>query len=170
MKSKKKMYNCVGFSPHSITELKEKINRKLENNCITNQSEVNLGSPSEKHLHNLTVNDLKKAIDDLKKDKKDESGLSANHLKNGTHKLYIILTMLFNCMLRHGFAPDSLLQGTMLPLVKDKRGKLQDSSNYRAITIGSSILKLFEIVILNKQSFTFQTSDSRRSNLLLCVQ
>ena len=109
-------------------------------------------------MHNLTVNDLKKAIDDLKKDKKDESGLCTNHLKNGTHKLNIILTMLFNCMLRHGFAPDSLLQGTMLPLVKDKRGKLQDSSNYRAITIGSSILKLFEIVILNKQSFTFQTS------------
>ena len=77
----KKLYNSVGFSPNSITELKEKINRKLENNCITNQSEVNLGSPSEKHLHNLTVNDLKKAIDDLKKDKKDESGLSTNHLK-----------------------------------------------------------------------------------------
>ena len=71
MKSKKKLYNSVGFSPNSITELKEKINRKLENNCITNQSEVNLGSPSEKHLHNLTVNDLKKAIDDIKKGKKD---------------------------------------------------------------------------------------------------
>ena len=54
--------------------------------------------------------------------------------------------MLFNAMLRHGVAPDSLLQGTMLPIVKDKRGKLQDSGNYRAITIGSSILKLFEIV------------------------
>ena len=73
----------------------------------------------------------------------------------------------------NGVAPDRLLQGTMLPLVKDKRGKLQDSSNYRAITIGSSILKLFEIVILNKQAFTFQTSNlqfgfKKKSSPVMC--
>ena len=169
----KNLYNSVGFSPQSIDELKEKINKKLENNCLLNHNEVNLESSTEKHLHKLTVNDLKKAIEDLKKDKKDESGLCTNHLKNGTHKLNIILTLLFNCMLRHGIAPDSLLQGTMLPLVKDKRGKLQDSSNYRAITIGSSILKLFEIVILNKQSFSFQTSSlqfgfKKKSSPVMC--
>ena len=110
-------------------------------------------------MHNISINELKSAIDDLKKDKKDETGICTNHIKNGTHKLTIVLAMLFNAMLRHGVAPDSLLQGTMLPIVKDKRGKLQDSGNYRAITIGSSILKLFEIVILNKQSFAFQTSN-----------
>ena len=62
----------------------------------------------------------------LEKDKKDETGLCTNHLKNGTFKLNIVLTLFFNAMLRHGVAPDSLLQGTMLPIVKDKRGKLQD--------------------------------------------
>ena len=170
----KHLYNSVGFSPESITELKQKIERKLEDSCMLTQSELNLVSPTEKHLHNLSVNDLKQAIDDLKKDKKDESGLCTNHLKNGTHRLNIVLAMLFNSMLRHGVAPDSLLQGTMLPLVKDKRGKLQDSGNYRAITIGSSILKLFEIVILNKQSFAFQTSNlqfgfKKKSSPVMCT-
>ncbi len=62
----------------------------------------------------------------------------------------------------------------LLPLVKDKRGKLQDSGNYRAITIGSSILKLFEIVILNKHSFVFQTSNlqfgfKKKSSPVMCT-
>ena len=169
----KHLYNTVGFTPKSIEELKQKIDRKLEGSCMRNNKDLNLGASPDKHLHNLTVNDLKKAIEDLKKDKKDETGLCTNHLKNGTHKLNIILTMLFNAMLRHGVAPDSLLQGTMLPIVKDKRSKLQDSSNYRAITIGSSILKLFEIVILNKQSFAFKTSNlqfgfKKKSSPVIC--
>ena len=63
----KNLYNSVGFSPQSIDELKEKINKKLENNCLLNHNEVNLESSTEKHLHKLTVNDLKKAIEDLKK-------------------------------------------------------------------------------------------------------
>ena len=155
----KNLFNTVGFTPQSIQELKQKIDRKLESNCMLTKNKLNLGSPTDKHLHNLSVNDLKNAIEDLKKDKKDETGLCTNHLKHGTHKLNIVLTLLFNAMLRHGVAPDSLLQGTMLPIVKDKRGKLQESGNFRTITIGSSILKLFEIVILNKQKFTFQTSN-----------
>ena len=84
-----------------------------------------------------------------------------------------MITLLFNAILRHGVAPETLLEGTMLPLVKDKRGRLQDSGNYRAITIGSSVLKLFEIVLLNKQSFTFQTTNlqfgfKKKSSPVMC--
>ena len=67
----KNLYNTVGFTPQSIEELKQNIDRKLEGNCIFTNNEINLGSSTEKHLHNLSVNDLKKAIADLKKDKKN---------------------------------------------------------------------------------------------------
>ena len=67
--------------------------------------------------------------------------------------------MLFNSMLNHGVAPEALLEGTMIPLIKSSRGKLQNSSNYRTITIGTTILKLFEKVILNKQALAFKTSN-----------
>ena len=46
-------------------------------------------------------------MDDLKSDKKDDTGICTNHIINGTHKLHIVLTMLFNTMLRHGTAPDA---------------------------------------------------------------
>ena len=169
----KNLYNTIGFTPGKITELKQNIERKLEENCMQSTNELNTSITTERHLHNLAVNDLKKAVDDLKSDKKDDTGICTNHIINGTHKLHIVLTMLFNTMLRHGTAPDALLQGTMLPLVKDKRGKLQDSSNYRAITIGSSILKLFEIVILNNQKFSLETSNlqfgfKKKSSPVMC--
>ena len=67
--------------------------------------------------------------------------------------------MFFNAMLRHGTAPDDLLLGTMFPLIKDSRGNAQSSDNYRAITIGTCISKLFEIIILKKQTYAFHTGD-----------
>ena len=126
----KNLYNTIGFTPGKITELKQNIERKLEENCMQSTNELNTSKTTERHLHNLAVNDLKKAVDDLKSDKKDDTGICTNHIINGTHKLHIVLTMLFNTMLRHGTAPDALLQGTMLPLVKDKRGKLQSNNNW----------------------------------------
>ena len=36
----KNLYNSVGFSPQSIDELKEKINKKLENNCLLNLKNI----------------------------------------------------------------------------------------------------------------------------------
>ena len=54
-------------------------------------------------------------------------------------------------MLIHGIAPDELLQGTMIPLIKDTRGKKQCSDNYRALTIGKGMAKILDIIILNQQ-------------------
>ena len=48
--------------------------------------------------------------------------------------------------------------GTMIPLLKDGRKSKQDSNNYRAITLGSIISKLYDIVIMNEQSHIFDTS------------
>ena len=55
-------------------------------------------------------------------------------------------------MLSHGIAPDELLIGTMIPLIKDGRLSKQCSDNYRALTIGTGLSKLLETVILNKQT------------------
>ena len=72
----------------------------------------------------------------LKNYKKEENGLNANHKKHGTDRLFVIIALLFNCMLSHGIDPDEVLLGTMIPLIKDSRGKKNCSDDYRALTIG----------------------------------
>ena len=62
-------------------------------------------------------------------------------------------------MLTHGIAPEELLLGTMIPLIKDSRGKKNCSDNYRALTIGTGLSKLLDIVIRNKQTDALKTSD-----------
>ena len=67
-------------------------------------------------------------------------------------------------MLVHGFSPDSLLMGTMVPIPKDKRQLVCISDNFRAITLGSTVAKLFDVVILSKEKMLLQ---HRICNLVL---
>ena len=64
-------------------------------------------------------------------------------------------------MLIHGIAPDELLLGTMIPLIKNSRGNKQCSDNYRALTIGTGLSKLVDIVILKQQAEKLKTSDQQ---------
>ena len=72
-----------------------------------------------------------------------------------------MITLLFNSMLVHGIAPDDLLLGTMIPLIKNSRAIKQCSDNYRAltITIRTGVSKLLDIVILNDQKDVLETSE-----------
>ncbi len=51
-------------------------------------------------------------------------GLWSDHLINGTHNLYVMLTLLFNMMLVHVICPKSMLLGTMVPIPKNKKKSL----------------------------------------------
>ena len=64
-------------------------------------------------------------------------------------------------MLVHGVAPDELLVGIMSPLIKDARKPHQDSDNYRSLTIGTCISKMFDEVIKINHCNIFQTSDNQ---------
>ena len=68
-----------------------------------------------------------------------------------------ILIMLFNIMLIHDIAPDTLLLGTMTPIIKNNRESPNNSSNYRTLTIVTSLSKLFDLVIINNQNSIFDT-------------
>ena len=102
---------------------------------------------------------MKDAISKLKLGKKEENGLFSNHFIYGSDKLIVMITLLFNSMLVHGIAPDDLLLGTMIPLIKNSRATKQCSDNYRALTIGTGMSKLLDIVILNDQKDVLETSE-----------
>ena len=89
------------------------------------------------------------AIAHLKSGKSDGSeGLFSDHFIHGTHDFYVILSILFTSMLSHGFSPNSMILGTMIPIPKDKKKSLCNSGNYRAIA-----LKIYSSIPLKKLHF-----------------
>ena len=72
--------------------------------------------------------------------------------------LIILFMVLINCMpallftsfLLHGYSPNSMILGTMIPIPKDKRTSLCDYSNYRAIALSSMFRKVLDWIIFMK--------------------
>ena len=59
--------------------------------------------------------------------------------------------MLYTLFLSHGFIPDSVIMGTMIPIPKNRKQSLCNSSNYRAIALSSIFGKILDWVILIKE-------------------
>ena len=106
---------------------------------------------SDEHVTSyISFNDVVMMLPYLnKKIKKYGYGL---HFIHGTNQLYIVLSLLFNAMIVHGYSPDGLSISTIQPLVKNKRKSLSDSSNFRVISLSSPVAKIFDWVILNSNT------------------
>ena len=150
----KDLYNSVGFDKKDLESLRSKLNESIRKDHTDYKLKAN-------YINSITVHDVKTAISKLKADKKEENGLNINHFKLDCSKLNIVLSLLFNSMLVHGVAPDELMVGIMSPLIKDSRLSQQDSNNYRSLTIGTCISKIFDTIIMNKHSSIFHTSDNQ---------
>ena len=79
-----------------------------------------------------------------------KDGLSNEHLLYADFKLVVILTLLFNCMMIHGYIPSSLCDSLISPVVKDKSESITDKSNYRPIALSNCILKVIECLLLER--------------------
>ena len=61
----------------------------------------------------------------------------------------------------HSYFPKSLLETTIVPVIKNKCGSLIDCNNYRPIAIATITSKLLESIILLKCEEYFFTSDNQ---------
>ena len=77
---------------------------------------------------------------------------------NGTKRLYVFLSIIFTLFLSHGFTPDSLILGTIIPIPKDKKKYFFSSSNYRAIALSSILNKILDWIILLKEHKSLSSS------------
>ena len=75
-------------------------------------------------------------------------GIEVEHLLHAHPIVVVLLSVLFNIMLKHGTVPSVFSNGVIVPVLKDKNGDVTDSNNYRGITISPCISKLFELCIL----------------------
>ena len=110
--------------------------------------------------HHIHVQDVKVAMDQLKSGKHGgHKCLFIDHLIHGNDRLHVMLSLLLSNMITHNIVPDDLLESVLIPIPKDKRKSLNDSKNYRAIAMGSILLKLLDLCILNRHRYTLNTSD-----------
>ena len=92
------LYNSVGYSKRDMDMLRKNIDSRITKGC-----DINTEIPD--HTHSITVSDVKRAVELLKSDKKEENRLNSSHIKYGTDRLFVIIALLFNCMLSHGIVP-----------------------------------------------------------------
>ena len=59
------------------------------------------------------------------------NNLTLEHIVNSHHILICHLCKLFNPMLKHCYVTNDFGRGIVIPLIKDKRGNVNDSANYR---------------------------------------
>ena len=108
----------------------------------------------------LQDSDVSDAVKNLSTGKSDGNlGIFSDHIINGTDLLFHYLRLLFNSMFIHGYIPESMCVGTIIPIIKNRRMNNTDSDNFRGICLQSSLCKLIDIIILKKEEKKLSTSD-----------
>ena len=139
------LYNSVPYRVSDMTEIYKDIVSRIQ--------------IDDENLYCVSVNEICKAVSQLKKGKSDgNEGLQSDHIIHAPHLFYVLLTAIVNSMLIHGTSPTSMVTGVMVPIPKSK-SQLSCSSNYRAITLSSIIGKIVDLVILMKESKSLMSCD-----------
>ena len=109
---------------------------------------------------NINVNDIQKAIKMLNKQKSDgDKGFYSDHVILSTHKFMVLLMLLVNSMLIHGYNADDLLVSVIASIPKCIRSSLDSSDNYRGIALCCSLCKVIDYVFINKYLGQLQSSN-----------
>ena len=84
----------------------------------------------------VTPDIIKQCIHKLKPGKDDgDLGFKSDHIINGSHRLYVLLSLVDNLMLLHGCTPTDLLKSYILSIPKDVQVSLSNIDNYRGIAL-----------------------------------
>ena len=69
--------------------------------------------------------------------------------------------MCFTSFISHGFLPESMLSVMLVPVIKDKAGKISSKDNYRPIALASVISKLVEVIMLDRIEMYMNTNPNQ---------
>ena len=144
------LYNGVSYDVNEMNALCNEIDDLIERKYV-NESECY-------YRHGVSVEDVVGAVKKLKRGEAEASdSITSDHNVNAPHDLFVHLSILFNLMIRHMFAPTEMLVSALVLIPKDKKKPLSNSDAYRSITLSSIIGKLLYKIILLQHTEVFQT-------------
>ena len=113
-------------------------------------------------FNRFTSSEVSKVITQLKAGKScGKDSLYGEHFKYAHNKINVMLALVFNCIVIHGFLPESIMDTLIRPLVKDKKGNLSQSDNYRPLAITCIASKAIELLILGRYEVLLKTTDNQ---------
>jgi hypothetical protein len=140
------LYNCVGYDTCNIDEISKKIHDSLHIDNLNNSM--------------FTHGELSAAIKNITLGKSDGNvGVYSNHIIHGSEVLTEYLLYLFNCMIIHGYSPEQMNVGTMIPIPKGKRPNICKSENFRGICLQSMLCKILDHLIFCREKDNLVTSN-----------
>ena len=84
-------------------------------------------------------------------------GIYAEHIHYSSKRLLVLLSLCFSSFLTHGFLPESIISVVLVPIIKDKSGKLMSQDNYRPIALASILSKIIEIILCDRLDMVLNT-------------
>ena len=107
----------------------------------------------------ISPGEIEDAINNLAEGKScGTDGIYAEHLKHCSLNYKSLLARDMTSFLVHGYLPDTLMSVILVPIIKDKSGKINSKDNYRPIAIASTMSKLLEKLLLERLNNYLVTS------------
>ena len=130
-------------------------------NCVKSDP-FNIGSIPNSEAIGVTAGEVLQAISQLADNKASgPDNITAEHLKHASPRVAVLLSICFTGLMSHGLLPDSMLSVTLVPVIKDKAGKVGSMDNYRPIALASILSKVIERILLDRLSSYITTADNQ---------
>ena len=90
----------------------------------------------------FTPSETAEVVSTLKNGKSPGSDqLAAEHVKHAFRRVIILLSLLLNACIIHGFLPMGLMESVIVPIVKNARENISSKDNYRPIVLINYFVK-----------------------------
>ena len=91
--------------------------------------------------------------------------IQAEHMKNVSNVLNVLLSILCTAMLKHGYIVNTILE----TVIKNTPGGATDTHNYRPIAITTTMSKVLELLMLHTIDSYLYTTDNQNHGTDMCI-
>jgi len=133
-------------------------------NCVTPRNFPNCATDDYSCFSDVavSVDELRSAIKSLDTGKAcGLDGIFAEHLKNSSCRVLVLLSICITSLFVHGALPASLIDIVLVPVIKNKSGSITSKDNYRPIALAGALSKVIESIILNRVQDLLETSPNQ---------